>query len=1288
MRCNWRKWLWPWSLLALIPFAGAWFLGSSALNSNLTTAVADKLKAAGTDWAQVAFDGRDAKLSGAAPTDAAIKAAVEAVVGTYGVRRVDSSGTKLADLALPVFSDFATNKSLPELSGTWPEGIATTLAVTVGDKTFKLKENNELQSDGKGNWTLKYPSVLADGDYPVAIEIGDGATRTAKLAAPGKLTIDTVVPPKPTIRAYAGASVPKAVAGTWPEGDAISLKVQLGDQGFELNKNAELKSEKGKWELAIPPDLGEGSYDLSAEVADPAGNVAKVSEAGGLLIDSKPPASPTFGPVADKKPIKTITGTMDGKDAETLSVSIDGASYIYRVFTGLQRIGRDKWRLELPEVLGDGAHTIKVETADKAGNISTATGTVTVDAKPPAAPSFAATTIGAPATAILGKLDGGDTDTITVIVDGSHYLYRVFTGLQRVGRDGWRLDLPAPLSDGEHQVTVTATDKAGNSSSASAKLLVDATPPKAPTVDAVSGRERLAALTGTLDAKDTDLLTVTVGDDVYTDLKSSGLKRLDGGKWRLDLPDPLLEGRHQVTVETADKLGNAARAAATILIDTTPPTAPGIDKVTSAEPVAKLTGTMASDAERLTVTVAGSTYEYRVFTGLQRQGREKWTLALPAPLGEGTYDVSVMNADAAGNETRADVPAAVVVELPAGPPTVNRLSGNNRQPAITGTWDEKRSAGLQVAVGGKTYTLNTDAALTADGQGNWSLVPEPLKDGIYDVVATATDTRGKSFKDETVAEIEIDTTGPAAPTVNAYYGNDPSVTITGTWPQAEGNTISVELNGVAYKLGEAPQLTSDAGNWSLKADAPLPDGIYDVVATAADSWGNPSTDGSSAEIQIDTTGPAAPTVNLATALPVTGTWPEGKARSLKVTLDGTTYELNKDAALTSDGAGAWTLAPTAAPKPGTYDVAAIAADALGNATSDETKDELVIAEPAPPPQPEPEPQPEAPPPAVMKAPSVDAGEADVARPKITGTWDEGVAKELAVSLAGTDYQLGRDEALTSASGTWTLAVPRPLKDGTYDVVVLSGDGAGNTLSTTGRLIVDAAGPAAPTVDLYSADKSPTQISGTWAEGDATSLSVAPSWTSGKAYQLGTDDSLISDGKGRWLLAVETPLEPGSYDVAVTTSDAKGRIASDQTRFEILVKESRKAEPIPTPPPPSADCGPEIANLILLRPFNFETDKSAIRGDDIETIGKIAALMQACPDKKFEVGGHTDHVGSGPYNQALSERRALSVTKWLVASGVDAGRLSAKGYGEDVPLATNDTEEGRAVNRRIEIKIVE
>ena len=80
-------------------------------------------------------------------------------------------------------------------------------------------------------------------------------------------------------------------------------------------------------------------------------------------------------------------------------------------------------------------------------------------------------------------------------------------------------------------------------------------------------------------------------------------------------------------------------------------------------------------------------------------------------------------------------------------------------------------------------------------------------------------------------------------------------------------------------------------------------------------------------------------------------------------------------------------------------------------------------------------------------------------------------------------------------------------------------------------------------------------------------------------------------------------------------------------------------------------------------------------------------MQKSPKVKLDIQGHTDNVGTDQYNDDLSLRRAESVKKFLVSNGIDEARLTTQGFGSSQPIATNDTEEGRAENRRIEFVIV-
>jgi outer membrane protein OmpA-like peptidoglycan-associated protein len=102
---------------------------------------------------------------------------------------------------------------------------------------------------------------------------------------------------------------------------------------------------------------------------------------------------------------------------------------------------------------------------------------------------------------------------------------------------------------------------------------------------------------------------------------------------------------------------------------------------------------------------------------------------------------------------------------------------------------------------------------------------------------------------------------------------------------------------------------------------------------------------------------------------------------------------------------------------------------------------------------------------------------------------------------------------------------------------------------------------------------------------------------------------------------------------------------------------------------------------------FATNKTTIEAQSFGLLGEIASVLQANPDlRRVEVAGHTDNVGSDKANLKLSQGRAQAVVDWLVKGGVEADRLVAKGYGEAVPLETNNTEQGRGVNRRVEFVI--
>lgn len=99
---------------------------------------------------------------------------------------------------------------------------------------------------------------------------------------------------------------------------------------------------------------------------------------------------------------------------------------------------------------------------------------------------------------------------------------------------------------------------------------------------------------------------------------------------------------------------------------------------------------------------------------------------------------------------------------------------------------------------------------------------------------------------------------------------------------------------------------------------------------------------------------------------------------------------------------------------------------------------------------------------------------------------------------------------------------------------------------------------------------------------------------------------------------------------------------------------------------------------------FDTDSDHLKPESKTTLESLVAAAKAEPNWKFEIEGHTDNVGGDAHNQTLSDKRAASVKAYLVAAGVDAGRLTTHGYGATKPVASNDTELGRSQNRRVEV----
>jgi OOP family OmpA-OmpF porin len=176
------------------------------------------------------------------------------------------------------------------------------------------------------------------------------------------------------------------------------------------------------------------------------------------------------------------------------------------------------------------------------------------------------------------------------------------------------------------------------------------------------------------------------------------------------------------------------------------------------------------------------------------------------------------------------------------------------------------------------------------------------------------------------------------------------------------------------------------------------------------------------------------------------------------------------------------------------------------------------------------------------------------------------------------------------------------------------------------------------------------------------------------------------GGGGAAIGAET--KSGHNGGAIGAGAAIGAVLGAATGYAICSALQKPAPPPPPPPPPprAAPAPPPMKEKIVLRGVNFDFDKATIRPDAKVILDEAAAILKRNPDVHVNVDGYTDSIGTKEYNQKLSERRAASVADYLSQQGVSRSNLTPRGFGEDNPVDSNKTKEGRAKNRRVELLV--
>ncbi|MDQ7157767.1 Ig-like domain-containing protein, partial [Staphylococcus warneri] len=777
--------------------------------------------------------------------------------GTTATGTTDENGNYVIDIpsnedlkggeTLPVTAtDKDGNKSEPAttvVTDTTAPTVPSVNPVTSDDKTITGKaepgstvtvtfpDGNTATgtTDADGNYVINIPSSedLKGGEtLPVTATDKDGN----KSEPATTVVTDTTAPSTPTVNPV--TSDDTQITGKAEPGSTVTVT-------FPDGKTASSTTDAdGNYVINIPSseDL-KGGEELPVTATDKAGNTS--DKATTVVTDTTAPTVPSVNPVTsdDKtitgkaEPGSTVTVTFPDGNTATGTTDADG-NYVINIPSS--------------EDL-KGGETLPVTATDKDGNKSEPATTVVTDTTAPSTPTVNPVT--SDDTQITGKAEPGSTVTVT-FPDGK-------TASSTTDADGnYVINIPSSedLKGGE-ELPVTATDKAGNTSDKATTVVTDTTAPTVPSVNPVTSDD--TQITGKAEPNST--VTVTFPDGT----KASGTTDADGN-YVIDIPaNEDLKGGETLPVTATDKDGNESQPSTTVVTDTTAPTVPSVNPVTSddktitgkVEPGSTVTVTFPDGTKASGTTDADGNYVINIPANEDLKGGE-------------TLPVTATDKD--GNESE---PATTVVTDTTAPsvPTINPVTSDDTQ--ITG----KAEPGSTVTV---TFPDGTKATGKTDADGNYVInIPanEDLKGG-ETLPVTATDKDGNESQPTTT--VVTDTTAPSVPTINPVTSDDtqitgkaePNSTVTVTFPDGTTATGKTDENG-NYVI-DIPS------NEDLKGGETLP-------VTATDKDGNTSEPATT--VVTDTTAPTVPTINPVTSEDKTITGKAEPGSTVTVTFpDGTT----------------------------------------------------------------------------------------------------------------------------------------------------------------------------------------------------------------------------------------------------------------------------------------------------------------------------------------------------------------------------------------------------------------
>ncbi|WP_440599707.1 BapA/Bap/LapF family large adhesin [Acinetobacter soli] len=1193
---------------------GKWsFTPSTPIGAGPHSFTASGVDAAGNEGPQSAA--WQFKVVGAAPSAPSIQSVT------------DNQGDVTGDLQ----KNQTTDDRTPTISGTGQVGAVVTVYVdgtAVGSTT--------VASDG--TWSVTTTDLGADGTKNLIAKQTDGAGQSSPDSGAYPIVLDTTAPVKPGVVtaiddqgqiqgpiANNGTTDDKnpEFKGTGTAGDVITIK-----DGTTVLGSTTVASD-GTWSFTPSTGLADGAHSITTTATDAAGNTSAASDALNFTVDTTnvvvsinkavDNVGSKVGDLANNAATDDTTPTLvgTGTAGAIVTISVDGGAAVGSAVVD----SSGNWSYTLP-TQSEGSHSYTATASNAAGTQGSASFNLTIDTTAPSIPSIGL--VSDDVGLVQGPLgNGASTDDTTPTLSGTGAtpgdVIKVYDGNDvvgsvTVGADGrWNYTIPAPgLTEGPHNLSVTATDPVGNESGKSDPFTVnvDLTAPTA-TASLVSITQDTGSSGSDFVTSDNTLVfnlstTGTLASGEYVQISLNGgatwinAVQGSGNSWSYDnTGNTLADGSYSIQTRVVDAAGNTGTAATqVIVVDTQAPTTDNSISLTGyADDVAPNTGdfgtgTTTNDTSPLlkgtvtglkegdsvqiyegttllgTATVTGGSFSYQLSN--VSEGPHSYTAAIVDQAGNvGTTSTSF-------NLTVDTIPplanAVTVLDLYDDVGAIQGTISNSpdsltddTRPAYSGTADA--SVAIVKVYDNGAYL----GSATVGADGKWSFTPStPIGAGPHSFTASGVDAAGNEGPQSAAWQFKVVGAAPSAPSIQSVTDNqgdvtgdlqknqttdDRTPTISGTGQV--GAVVTVYVDGTAVG---STTVASD-GTWSVTTTDLGADGTKNLIAKQTDGAGQSSPDSGAYPIVLDTTAPVKPGV-------VTAIDDQGQIQG-PIANNGTTDDKNPefkgtgtagDVITIKDGTtvlgsttvasdGTWSFTPSTGLADGAHSITTTATDAAGNTSAASDALNFTVDTTN----------------VVVSinkaVDNVGSKVGDLANnaatddttPTLVGTGTAG-----AIVTISVDGGAAVGSAVVDSSGNWSYTLPTQ-SEGSHSYTATASNAAGTQGSASFNLTIDTTAPSIPSIGLVSDDVGLVQGPlGNGASTDDTTPTLSGTGaTPGDVIKVydGNDvvGSVTVGADGRWNYTIPAPgLTEGPHNLSVTATDPVGNESGKSDPFNLTV----------------------------------------------------------------------------------------------------------------------------------------